>query len=345
MKPLALISGCSGLVFTRDEIAFFREFDPWGLILFQRNCHDHEQIKALISSFRALNGRKDAPVLIDQEGGRVQRLQPPLWRQYPAARIFGDIFQKDREEGLEAAYLITRLIAEDLHNLGINVDCLPVADVPRHDSDNIIGDRSYASDAETVSHLARAAATALLEGGVLPVIKHIPGHGRARVDSHLELPVVTTKAETLHRTDFRPFGKLSDLPLAMTAHVVYEAFDSQHPATLSATIITEVIRGVMGFDGLLMSDDLSMKALSGSFAHRTRQVFAAGCDVVLHCNGDMNEMRQVAENTPRLQAKAFERAKAALKCLNYPQNFDRDRALFVHSHLLQNSLNERIPVG
>jgi len=241
--------------------------------------------------------------------------------------------------------LITRLIAEDLYDLGINVDCLPVADVPRHDSDNIIGDRSYASDAETVSHLARAAANGLLEGGVLPVIKHIPGHGRARVDSHFKLPVVTTEAETLRRTDFKAFGELSDLPLAMTAHVVYDAFDSQHPATLSATIITKVIREGMGFDGLIMSDDLSMKALSGSFAQRTSKAFAAGCDVVLHCNGDLNEMKQVAENAPRLQAKAFERAEAALKCLNYPQNFDRDRALFVHSRLLQNSLNERIPVG
>ncbi len=337
MTASALIVGCRGLEFTPQETNFLTQVDPWGLILFQRNCQSPEQIKALVASFRSLNGRSDAPVLIDQEGGRVQRLKPPLWRQYPPARIFGDMFQDDEEEALEAVYLITRLIAEDLHCLGITVDCLPVLDVPQHDADKIIGDRAYATEPHIVAALARSAAAGLLHGGVLPVIKHIPGHGRATADSHLELPVVTADADILHRIDFAPFKQLSDMPLAMTAHVIYEAFDRDQPATLSPIIINEIIRGHMGFDGLIMSDDLSMKALSGSFASRTVQAFDAGCDVVLHCNGDMAEMEEIAANVPRLQSKPVERAHAALRCLNYPQDYDRNRALSLLSRLVQNS--------
>lgn len=338
MTVSALISGCSGLELTPEETAFFREFDPWGLILFQRNCESPEQIKALVSSFRELNGRNDAPVLIDQEGGRVQRLPPPHWRSYPPAHVFGNMFQVNREEALEAVYLTARLIAEDLQELGINVDCLPVADVPQPGSDNIIGDRAYSSDPESVAQLARSAATGLMDGGVLPVIKHIPGHGRATADSHMELPCIKASAETLRQVDFVPFRKLSDLPLAMTAHVVYEAFDTRLPATLSPAIIENVIRKYIGFDGLIMTDDLSMKALSGSFEQRTAQAFAAGCDVVLHCNGAMSEMKQIAPHVPPLQAKSLVRAKAALKCLNYPQNYDRDHALSLLSRLVQNSV-------
>jgi beta-N-acetylhexosaminidase len=338
MTASALIVGCRGLVFTPEEKTFFRRFDPWGLILFQRNCQSPEQIKALVASFRILNGRSDAPVLIDQEGGRVQRLKPPLWRQYPPARIFGDIYQNDRDAAQEAVYLITRLIAEDLHALGITVDCLPVLDLPQPDADRIIGDRAYGSEREVVATLAAKAATGLMHGGVLPVIKHVPGHGRATADSHLELPVITTDADILRETDFAPFKDLSDLPLAMTAHVIYEAFDSDQPATLSPTIVNDVIRGHMGFDGLIMSDDLSMKALSASFEQRTAKAFTAGCDVVLHCNGDMAEMEAIALNTPRLESKSLKRAQAALTCLNYPQNFDRDRALSLLSRLVPNSL-------
>jgi len=323
---------------TPEEVNFFRRFDPWGLILFQRNCQNPEQIKALVASFRCLNGRKDAPVLIDQEGGRVQRLKPPLWRQYPPARIFGEIYQTDPDKALDAVYVITRLIAEDLHALGITVDCLPVLDVPQPDADKIIGDRAYATDPDSVAALARSAATGLLHGGVLPVIKHVPGHGRATADSHLQLPVVTTAAEVLKRIDFAPFRQLSDLPLAMTAHVIYEALDGVQPATLSPTIVNDIIRGHMGFEGLIMSDDLSMKALSGTFASRTARAFDAGCDVVLHCNGDMAEMEMIAHNTPQLESKSLKRAQAALKCLNYPQNYDRDRALSLLSRLVPNSI-------
>jgi len=338
MTVSAFITGCSGLEFTSGETSFLREFDPWGLILFQRNCQNPEQIRALVAAFRSLNGRNDAPVLIDQEGGRVQRLKPPTWRQYPPAQVFAQIYQTNQKEALDAAYLMTRLIADDLYNLGITVDCLPVLDVPQANADDIIGNRAYGCDPQIIPKLARTAAKGLLDGGVLPVIKHIPGHGRATVDSHLELPVVKTDAKTLHEVDFVPFKELSDLPLAMTAHVVYEAFDAKQPATLSKTLIKDVIRRTMGFDGLLMSDDLSMKALRGSFAERTRNAFSAGCDMALHCNGDLEEMRLVAANTPELKEKALMRAQAALKCLIYPQNFDRDRALSLHSQLMQNGV-------
>ena len=338
MTISALITGCSGLALTLEEKAFLREFDPWGLILFQRNCRDPEQIKALVSSFRSLNGRSDAPVLIDQEGGRVQRLKPPLWRQYPTARVFGEIYKNDREGALEAVYLITRLIAEDLYNLGINVDCLPLADVPQSDADAIIGDRAYGTEPAIVAHLARSAAEGLLDGGILPVIKHIPGHGRATADSHLELPVVKAGADNLCEVDFEPFRHLSDLPLAMTAHVVYEAYDCEQPATLSPIIIENIIRRYIGFDGLIMTDDLSMKALSGSFGERTRKAFAAGCDIALHCNGDMVEMKMIVPHVPALEGKAHVRAQAALKRLIYPQNYDRDHALSLYSQLVQNSV-------
>ena len=338
MTVSALIIGCSGHVLTSQEIDFLREFDPWGLILFQRNCQSPQQVKALVSSFRNITGRSDAPVLIDQEGGRVQRLGPPHWRQYPAARVFGDMLQKNCEDAHQATYLITRLLAEDLYLTGISVDCLPVVDVPQPGADNIIGDRAYSSKPSIVAELAHLAATALLDGGVLPVIKHIPGHGRATVDSHIELPRVRTSAEKLCEIDFAPFVELSQMPLAMTAHVVYEAFDDKNPATLSPIVIEDVIRRQIGFGGLIMSDDLSMKALSGTLEQLTRSAFSAGCDVVLHCNGDMVEMKSIAVNVPRLAGKSLARAKAALKCLNYPQDYDRDHALFLHSRSIQNSL-------
>ncbi len=338
MTVSALIIGCSGQELTPQEIEFLHEYDPWGLILFQRNCQSPEQVRALVSSFRDIAGRCDAPVLIDQEGGRVQRMGPPHWRRYPAAGVFGDLFKNNRDNARQATYLITRLMAEDLQTLGISVDCLPVVDVPHRDADNIIGDRAYSNEPGIVAELAHLAATALLDGGVLPVIKHIPGHGRATVDSHIELPRVKTGAAKLREVDFAPFVELSQLPLAMTAHVVYEAFDAKNPATLSPVVIEDVIRGQVGFSGLIMSDDLSMKALSGPLDHLTGSAIAAGCDVVLHCNGDLAEMRSIAANVPRLAGKPLARAKAALKCLNYPQDYDRDHALFLHSRAIQNSL-------
>jgi beta-N-acetylhexosaminidase len=321
----AFICGCSGLELTRDEVAFLRESDPWGLILFRRNIDSPAQVSGLTEQFRATVGR-DAPVLVDQEGGRVQRLGPPHWPSYPPARRFGDIYAEDPLRGLAAARLAARLIGDDLLRVGITADCLPVCDVPQPGSHDIIGDRAYASDPEPVAMLARAAMTGLLDVGVLPVVKHIPGHGRAHVDSHLSLPIVDAPLDALERIDFVPFAALADAPMAMTAHVVYSALDADAPATLSRTVIQSVIRDAIGFSGLLMSDDLSMQALSGSLGQRAARAIAAGCDVALHCNGDLGEMQAVAADAGTLAGAALARAEAALACARPPLEFDRDGA-------------------
>lgn len=318
----AFITGCAGARLSREEIHFLRDERPLGLILFKRNCRESAEISDLVAAFRDAVGNPLALVLIDQEGGRIQRLEPPIWPQYPAAGIFGALAQDEVEEGERAAYLAARLIAADLTALGISVDCLPVLDLAVTGSHAVIGERAYGQTPNLVARLGRAAANGLLEGGVLPVIKHIPGHGRAEADSHLELPVVTTPALELEKQDFAPFAALSDLPLAMTAHVVYRAIDPAHPATLSAIIIDKVIRGHIGFEGLLMSDDLSMGALSGDMALRTKAALGAGCDVGLHCNGDFGEMNVVAGNTPELAGLARERAISALAALHPPKPFD-----------------------
>jgi beta-N-acetylhexosaminidase len=268
MATGAFIAGCAGLELTSAEVAFFRETQPWGLILFARNVDTPDQIKALTSSFRDIVGRADAPVLIDQEGGRVQRMRPPHWRTYPPGRAYAALYQQDPVAGLKAARAVYRLLAQDLAEAGINVDCVPVLDVPQPGSHEIIGDRAYGMTPEQVALLGRAAAQGLMDGGVLPVIKHIPGHGRAFADSHLELPVVDASRAELESVDFPPFAALADIPMAMTAHVVYSALDPDNCCTLSATVIGEVVRGQIGFDGLIMSDDLSMKALKGSFRER-----------------------------------------------------------------------------
>ncbi|MCB1540328.1 MAG: beta-N-acetylhexosaminidase [Rhodoblastus sp.] len=311
MAPRAFICGCSSTVLTADEEAFIRESDPWGLILFKRNVRDREQMRALTSRFRELTGRTDAAVLIDQEGGRVQRMAADHWPAYPsAARLAATA--TDPIEQVRNVYLATRLIAHDLAEVGVNVDCLPVLDLPVPGSHAIIGDRAYGEDPETVARLGRAAAQGLIAGGVLPVFKHVPGHGRARSDSHLELPTVDATRDQLERSDFAPFRANADLPVAMTAHVVFKAIDPDRPATLSPIVVSEIIRGFIGFDGLLMSDDLSMKALSGSFRDRARALFAAGVDLALHCNGDLGEAREVAAEAPALSGKALERAEKAL---------------------------------
>lgn len=307
MPASAFISGCASLTLSDEEKRFFAESCPWGLILFRRNIQDREQVSALIREFREIVGRSDAPVLIDQEGGRVQRLGPPNWPDFPAAERL--TMTSDTET---AVALGARLIANELAPLGINVDCLPVADLRFPGAHDVIGDRAYGSDPAVVAKLARAAAEGLLEGGVLPVVKHIPGHGRAMADSHLELPRVSAPRAELERMDFEPFRQLSDLPLAMTAHVIYEAIDPALPATISPSVIGEVIRGHIGFDGCLMTDDVSMKALSGDIGVNTKAAFAAGCDLALHCNGNLDEMRAVAANSPLLQGKAAGRAKKAL---------------------------------
>ncbi|TKT73380.1 beta-N-acetylhexosaminidase [Afipia massiliensis] len=326
MAARAFITGVSGTALTDDERAFLRDQRPWGFILFKRNIETPDRVIRLVEEMRSAVGQPEAPVLIDQEGGRVQRLQPPHWPSYPPGAVFSALYEIDREAGLEAARLSARLIAADLADLGITVDCLPLADVPVPGADSVIGNRAYGTTPGQVAAIARAVTDGLAQGGVLPVLKHIPGHGRATADSHFQLPTVDTPAAELAKTDFAAFAPLADLPMAMTAHVVFSALDPAQPATTSATIIEQVIRGTIGFQGLLMSDDVSMNALQGSIAERTRASFAAGCDVVLHCNGKLDEMRQVAGETPMLAGEALARADCALASRRTPQPFDRGAA-------------------
>ena len=326
MQARAFITGVSGPELSAAEREFIRSERPWGFILFRRNIETPQQVALLVRELRKSIGVGDAPVLIDQEGGRVQRLGPPHWPIYPPGALFGALYDIDRALGLSAARLSARLIAADLGDLGISVDCLPLADVPVAGADAVIGDRAYGTRPEKVAAIARAVTDGLEQGGILPVLKHIPGHGRATADSHLKLPEVKTPEKELELTDFAAFRPLADLPMAMTSHVVFSALDPVHPATTSATIIERVIRGVIGFQGLLMSDDVSMNALSGSIAERTRDIFAAGCDMVLHCNGKLEEMREVAAETPELSGKALDRAGRALASRRVPQPFDRGAA-------------------
>jgi beta-N-acetylhexosaminidase len=326
MSMRAFITGVSGPELNEAERAFIRAQRPWGFILFKRNVVAPDQVKRLVAELRTELGCAEAPVLIDQEGGRVQRLGPPNWPAYPAGAAFGALYDIDPEFGRRAARLSARLIAADLHEIGITVDCLPLADVPVAGADAVIGSRAYGTEPAKVVAIARAVTEGLEQGGILPVLKHIPGHGRATADTHFRLPEVDTAREELERTDFAPFRSLADLPMAMTAHVVFSALDPAHPATTSATIVSEVIRGTIGFQGLLMSDDVSMNALAGSIAERSRAIIAAGCDLVLHCNGKLDEMREVARETPELSGEASQRATRALKSRRSPQPFDRARA-------------------
>jgi len=326
MNTRAFITGVSGPELNRAEREFIRSQRPWGFILFKRNIEAPKQVIQLVNELRNELAQPDAPVLIDQEGGRVQRLAPPHWPVYPAGAALGRLYDVDPALGLRAARLSARLIAADLSDLGVSVDCLPLADVPVAGADAVIGDRAYGTEPGKVAAIARAVAEGLEQGGVLPVLKHIPGHGRATTDTHFRLPEVDTARAELERTDFAAFQPLADLPMAMTAHVVFSALDPAHPATTSATIIHQVIRGVIGFQGLLMSDDVSMNALAGSIAERTRAILAAGCDMVLHCNGKLDEMREVARETPELSGTALERARRALASRKAPQAFDRGKA-------------------
>lgn len=312
MAVRAFIAGCAGLSLTPDEEELFAGFQPWALILFARNIADAAQIRALTARFRLVVGRADAPVLVDQEGGRVQRVRPPLADRHVPAAVYGRGFACDPAAAVKAARLGAMLIGAELLDLGITVDCLPVLDLRIEGADAVVGDRAYSSDPGVVAALGRAAADGLTQSGVLPVIKHIPGHGRAGADSHKELPRVDTPRAVLEATDFVPFRALADAPLAMTAHVLYESLDAERCATVSPRIVAEVIRGALGFDGALMSDDLSMHALGGTLADRATAALDAGCDLVLHCNGVMDEMRQVARRTPVLDGAARRRADAAL---------------------------------
>jgi beta-N-acetylhexosaminidase len=314
--PRAVIFGLVGLEVSGEERRFFEETDPFGFILFARNCEAPDQIRALVTDLRNIVGREDAPVLIDQEGGRVSRLRPPHWREAPPAAVFGELAARDGDAAAEAARVNAQLIGIELAALGIDVDCAPVLDIPAPGSHEIVGDRAFGTSPELVARLGRAAIEGFLSAGVIPVIKHIPGHGRAKVDSHHDLPVVDAPLDDLREIDFAPFTALADAPWAMTAHVVYQAIDADNPATTSKAAITDFIRGEIGFDGVLVSDDLSMKALSGSLGERAAAAIDAGCDVALHCNGEMDEMQAVAKATSALSDVATDRiarARAALR--------------------------------
>jgi len=340
MAARAFITGLSGLNVSANERAFLREAQPWGLIIFKRNVNTPQQATELTKSFRDAVGWA-APVLVDQEGGRVQRLGPPHWPIFPPGARYGAIYDRDVASGLAAARLGGHLIAAELSVLGIDVDCLPLADVLVPGADPVIGDRAYGTEPGKVAAIAGAIAQGLLAGGVLPVLKHLPGHGRASVDSHAKLPVVDTDRATLESTDFAAFRPLASLPLGMTAHVVFSAIDPVAPATTSVTMVREVIRGFIGFRGLLMSDDVSMKALSGTIAERSRAAFAAGCDVVLHCNGDLNEMSAVASQAPELKGAAAKRAEAALAQRKAPEEFDVDAARKIFTQMVDAEQSQR----
>lgn len=299
---------------TDDERRFVSACRPWGAILFARNIGSPPQINDLCQSFRECLDDPAAPIFIDQEGGRVQRIKPPNARAYPAGNIYGEIYRQDVFAGVEAARLGAKLIGLDLIGVGITGNCLPVLDIPSEDGDPVIGDRAYGNTVDMVATLGAAAIGGLASAGVLPVMKHLPGHGRARVDSHSELPVVDCDVATLDETDFVPFRLNADkVPLAMSAHIVFSAVDDANPATLSATVIDSIIRGRIGYSGVLMSDDISMGALSGSLAQRTGLALSAGCDLVLHCNGVLQEMADVAEQCPVLSGDSLVRTEAALE--------------------------------
>jgi beta-N-acetylhexosaminidase len=344
MPARAFITGLAGLTISANERAFFREALPWGLIVFKRNVNTPKQVTELTSSFRDIVGR-EAAVLVDQEGGRVQRLGPPYWPVYPPGALYGALYDRESAAGLATARLAGHLIASDLIALGIDVNCLPLADVPVAGSDAVIGDRAYGSEPGKVAAIAAAIAQGIQAGGVLPVVKHLPGHGRARVDSHHRLPVVDSDRTTLEATDFAAFRPLAGLPLGMTAHVVFSAFDPLAPATTSVTMVREVIRGFIGFKGLLMSDDISMGALSGMPAERAQAALAAGCDLVLHCNGDLTEMSAIAAVVPELTGEALARSDAALAQRSAPERFDVEAARALFTRMVAGERVQRMTVS
>jgi beta-N-acetylhexosaminidase len=317
----AFITGLAGPELTPEEAALLARARPCGIILFARNAVDPEQLGRLTRAARDAVG-DEILVLIDQEGGRVQRLKPPHWRALPAAAVYGRSYALDPERALRAARAAARLTAADLRKVGINANCAPLLDVPVPGSHGVIGDRAYADAPETVAALGAAVAEGLMAGGVVPIMKHLPGHGRATADSHFELPVVTATLAELEASDLVPFRRLSALPAAMTAHVVFSAVDAEAPASTSRRVTEAVIRGAIGFDGLLLSDDLAMKALSGSVAERAAAVLAAGSDVVLACNGGLAESEAVAQVAPPLQGRAHERFERARAVIRQQQPFE-----------------------
>ena len=320
--PRAVVLGCAGTALDAGERRFLAEADPAGFILFKRNCEAPEQTRALVAALRAAVARPDAPVFIDQEGGRVVRLGPPHWRAPPAPALLGALTEIDSAAGVRAAWLNARLVAADLCALGVTVNCVPVLDLRFPGASRVVGDRSLGTDPHLVATLGCAVADGLRAGGIVPAIKHLPGHGRAGGDSHAVLPRVEAPLEALQARDFVPFRALRDAPVGMTAHVCYAAIDPERPGTLSPTVIDEAIRGAIGFDGLLVSDDLSMGALTGPVGARAAAALAAGCDLALHCNGKRPEMEEVAAAAPRLDGRARERFDRMQSGRHAPDEFD-----------------------
>lgn len=327
-KPrLAAVFGCASTELSNDEREFFADANPLGFILFKRNCDTPAQVRTLVGDLRESVGREDAPILIDQEGGRVARLGPPHWRAAPAAARFGELANSDRGRALEAVYLSYRLIADELHALGISVVCAPVLDVARPETTGAIGDRAFSADPHIVGALGLAACAGLLAGGVLPVIKHMPGHGRPTVDSHVRLPEISAGRAELVRSDFVPFAMAAGMGWGMSAHVCYTALDDKHPATQSPTVIDKIIRGEIGFAGFLVSDDICMAAMHGDAGDRAEASLAAGCDAVLHCDGALPAMERVAGSTPMLTDAACERLLRAEAMRGAPDAIDRAAAV------------------
>ena len=338
MSALATIFGLSGPRLSTGEKAFYRDANPWGFILFSRNIETPDQLRALCASLRDCVGR-DALIFIDQEGGRVRRLRPPAWPDYPSAQELAHVYSFDKTKGLRACYLHHRLMAYDLRRIGITADCAPVLDLPVDGADPIISDRALGDNTKKIISMAHAAMAGLVSGGVAPVIKHIPGHGRATVDSHKALPRINAPKMQLKTTDFLPFSALSDAPMAMTAHAVFECSDTKLPVTTSKTALTELIREDIGFDGLLMSDDLDMRALhtgrmEGNLTALTKKSLAAGCDIALQCNGKLSDMVKVAKGAKKLRGKASERAFIAGNCAVREKKLDAKLARAEYEDLL-----------
>jgi len=336
--PTATIFTCAGPELTADEIAFFKEVEPFGFILFADNIETSDQVRKLTDSMRACIGREDAPILIDQEGGRVARLQPPEWRATLPAKRYGDLALVDKTAALRATWINGRLLAAELYDLGINVDCAPVLDLSIPGAHDVIGDRSFGADPGMVAELARAFSEGLMSGGVLAMIKHVPGHGRAMADSHKELPTVDLPRAELEKTDFAPFKGLADVPLAMTAHILFPQIDPDRPATTSPKVISEIVRGYIGYQGLIVSDDVTMAALSGSDRERAETTRAAGCDIVLHCYAELDQMREIARGSGEMEDESVARWAAAQdKVNNAPVDADLAALANEHSELMESA--------
>lgn len=328
VNPLPVVFGCSRTALTPLERQFFKNANPFGFILFKRNCENPDQVRYLIRELRQAVGRDDVPVLIDQEGGRVARLQPPHWPQHPAAQVFGAMFEKDPDWGTEAMQLYARIVANELWQLGIQINCAPVLDLQIEGASLAIGDRAISAKPAVVAALARVWAETFLINGVMPVIKHLPGHGRVKTDPHHVLPFIDASLAELESEDFVPFELLKDLPVGMNSHAVFTAIDDKNPASLSPALY-DIIRGRLGFDGLLLSDDINMKALEGSAADLAQRTLEAGADIVLHCNGDLAEMEAIAAVLEPTKGESWARWLYAKNMVHQPDpayNSVRDSA-------------------